>query len=125
MKGAQALIFIVCMSAAAGILGAVGLTDMWGVNPDTSEMDKVVAETESEVSVFTAQTGKETWLTDVFIIRAAIDTMSNAMSAVNQLPNMLIQLGLPPWVVMFVVAPLFLIIIFMVIYVATGRDVTR
>jgi hypothetical protein len=125
MNGANVLIFIVCMSAAAGVLYTAGVTDMWGVNPNTDEMDSVAADTESQLSTFTAQTGQETWLTDVFIIRAAIDTISGAMGAVNQLPNMLVQLGLPEWVVGFLVSPLFLVIIFMIIYVATGRDVTR
>lgn len=125
MNGSKVLVFIVCMSAAAGVLSASGLTDMWGVSPNTEEMDKVTTGTKANLSTFTAQTGQETWLTDVFIIRAAIDTISGAMDAVNQLPNMLIQLGIPAWIVVFVTAPLLLVIIFMVIYVATGRDVTR
>ncbi len=125
MKGANVLVLIVCMSAAAGVLSAAGMTDLWGVNPNTEELDQAAAGTEANLSTFTAQTGQETWLTDVFIIRAAIDTISGAMDAVNQLPNMLVQLGIPSWIVVFVAAPLFLTIIFMIIYVATGRDVTR
>lgn len=125
MKGSNVLIFIVCISAAAGVLATAGVTDLWGVNPNTDEIDSAAESTQSDLSTFTAQTGQETWLTDVFIIRAAIDTISGAMSAVNQLPNMLVQLGIPEWVVVYVAAPLFLVIIFMIIYVATGRDVTR
>jgi hypothetical protein len=125
MNGANVLFFIICLGAAAGIVATSGVTDMWGVNPNTDEIDSVADSTESQLSTFTAQTGQETWLTDVFIIRAAIDTISGAMDAVNHLPNMLVQLGIPEWVVGYLTAPLFLVIIFMIIYVATGRDVTR
>lgn len=125
MKATQILIFVVCMSAAAGLMASSGLNDDLGVNPDTDQIDDAVEGTEDNFSVYSATQTSDTFLTDIFLVTAILNTVKDSYNTLLSLPSMLTTMGIPEWVTEFVLAPMALILGFLFIFVAIGRDVSR
>lgn len=114
------LIFLLLLNGSAGILVASGLAADMQINPSpgmSEEMDNVV---DSARSGFSPNAGIGDTLIAMFI--AAISLVSVIVKGVFLAPEMFLNLGFPAWFVLPIFAPMYVVVVYDIIYVGTGRS---
>lgn len=124
-SAAQLLILVFCLVAASSALSAAGVTDYMNVESPDTGMDEEVENVSSDYKTFTTTKSEETYLTDIFMLRSALDSIKDGFSMLFGLPDMLVNMGLPRWAANFMTAPLPIIIGLLFIYMLSGRDPTK
>lgn len=120
---ATILLFIVCVSAVVGAMGASGTADWLGVNPDTG-VEEDLNESESELRDYSASREGS----DTSFIGATISGVDEAVSSfvlIFALADLLVNMGLPPWAATFIASPLVWSFGLFMIYMISGRGQVR
>lgn len=114
------LIFLVLMNGAVGIMSSSGLQDDLGVALAPGVTDSVDSAVNTAKDGFTANSGFADTL--IALILSALKLFSALIQSVFALPKMLINLGIPSWIVVPVSLPLYIIAALEFVFLATGRD---
>lgn len=113
-------IFLILSNGTVSVMEASGLNDDMGVAlaPGISEsMDSAI---DNLREGFSPSAGATDTLFTLFI--TAIDIFNIVIDAVTATPEMFLNLGFPAWIVFPIFTPMYVISVFEVIYVGTGRD---
>lgn len=114
------LVFLLLLNGSASIMSASGLTADMGINPSPEmqeEMDNVIGHAQEG---FGPNAGIGDTLFAMF--GAALSTVNTIVTGIFLAPQMFINLGFPSWFVVPVFAPMYLVVTYDLIFVATGRS---
>jgi hypothetical protein len=122
MTRISSTVFIVLMllNASAGIMVASGLSDDLGVTLAPGVSEKINELTDKVEQGFSPSSGLGETLFTLFI--AAILVFQLILDGVTLAPVMLTNMGFPPWLILPMFAPMYVIGVLELIYVGTGRD---
>lgn len=117
------MIFMVTMVAAATAIGASGLGAWTGLNPQTGAADDV-NQSKQELHNYSAtrQEGEVNFIGSIF---SSAGKVMSSFGMIFTFGSVLQNLGLPPWAVEFVVAPLTFLFGLFFIYLLSGRRTTK
>jgi len=114
------LIFLMLMNGTVGMMAASGLTSQLGVAlaPGVSDtMDDVQDRAERG---FSPASGFGETLFALFM--SGITLIQGLIKGVFAAPQLFINLGFPPWTVIPLMAPVYVIATLEILFMATGRD---
>jgi len=115
-----ALVFLILLNGAVGIMEASGLADDMGVTlapgVDTAMEDTI----DNAKQGFSANGGFGATLFG--LIAASISLTNTIVSGVFAFPTFVLNIGVPAWIVAPLFAPMYVVAVFEIIFVATGRD---
>jgi len=113
------LVFLILSNGAITIMESSGLSDDLGVTLAPGVNEEVENLINIADSGFSASEGTGDTLFTLF--SAGFSLVSLFMQSIWALPNMLLNVGFPVWIVVPLTGPLYLITTLEVLYVATGR----
>jgi len=114
------LIVLVLMNGTAGIMSQSGLSEDLGVTlaPGVSEnVDNAVATAQNGL---TADAGIIE--TTISLVLSGVQLFQALITAAFAMPQMLVNLGFPSYIVFPLAAPLYIIAALEFVFIATGRD---
>jgi hypothetical protein len=120
-RSTNIVIFLLLLNASAGLLTASGVAADWGIQPDPGG-DQQASAVNSEAQGLSPGKGGTETLFGLFI--TAANTFKGIFGFIFAGPLMLINLGLPSWLVTFVFAPQYVLVAVDLLYLFTGRDVS-
>ena len=113
------LIMMVLMNGAVGIMASSGLSDQLGIDIAPGVSDNVDAAVETAQEGFSADAGLGETLFAVFM--SALQTFSALINGIFALPQAMINIGFPAWIVWPIAMPLYIIATLEFIFIASGR----
>lgn len=122
-KVTNLMLFMVCLAAAAGAMGASGLTDEVGAAPDPG-ISEEVNQSEEEFKTYTASRD-EGATSFIGAVISGVDKTIDGFKLIFALYPMLVNLGLPEWVAAFISAPLYFLFGLFILYLLTGRQTSQ
>lgn len=110
--------FLVLLNASAGLITASGLGAALNVNPEIGGDGKIDGAEASAEEIKPSQGNLDT-LYSLFV--STTGTMEDIFTIITYGPQMLMNLGVPTWIVGFVGAPATFIVAMDVVHFLTGR----
>lgn len=122
MRSTNILIFLVALNASAVVVGAAGVSDSIGYSPGIGGDDQIE---QANSSLDTVNTEKASGL-DTFVgaVISAASTLIDVFGVVIAGPAMMINLGVPRFIVVPLAAPLYLLVGIDILQILSGRDLT-
>lgn len=118
-QATKAMMFIVCIGAAAIVMQASGLAGYTGLDPHTGIQDDI-NDSKSETRNYSASTAGD----DAGLVGGIFGSVGQGIRSFGllyQASSMLVNLGLPTWLATFIVAPLPFVAMFLFMYLVSGR----
>lgn len=107
-------------NAAANFLKAAGAQEVWGVTAEPGVGQEVQRANESAAEIGSGPVGLIDALGGATV--AAVDALAGLFSIIFAAPTLLLNVGVPTFIVTFVFAPLYLIVAIDVIAILRGFD---
>lgn len=120
----EIMLFIILVVSMAGAMNASGLSQDFGVQPETgiedevNDTQEVLQDRDYEAN---REKGEVNFIGSVF---ASVDKVVGAFVLVYELKAMMINVGLPGWLATFLASPIFLILGIFMLYMISGRRMT-
>jgi len=114
------LVILVLVNSAVGIADASGLTEDTGVELDTGVSESLDAAVDQARTGFSPDSGAGETLFTLFI--GAYFFAQAMFQTVFSAPTLLMNLGFPAWFVVPITAPIYIIAMMDLVYIAAGRD---
>jgi hypothetical protein len=122
MRSTNILIFLVALNASAVVLGAAGVSQSVGYDPNIGGDAQIESANESVGDVNTNKgSGFDTFVGAVI---SAASTLTDVFGIVIAGPTMLINLGAPGFIVYPLATPLYLLVGIDILQIISGRDLT-
>jgi len=122
MRSTNILIFLVALNASAVVLGAAGVSQSVGYDPNIGGDAQIESANESLGDVNTNKgSGFDTFVGAVI---SAASTLTDVFGIVIAGPTMLINLGAPAFIVFPLATPLYLLVGIDILQIISGRDLT-
>ena len=99
-------IILVMSNASAGFLLTAGVADVWGISPETGIGSEVARGQESAEAVGSGPVGLIDAMGGATI--AAVDAITGTFSIMFAAPTLLLNMGIPAFIVTFAFAPLYI-----------------
>lgn len=114
------LILMILVNGSVGIMSSSGLEADLGVSLAPGVSDSVDSAVQTAERGLSANSGFAQTL--IALILSALQLFSALIRAVFAFPQMLMNLGIPSWIVVPVSLPLYVIAALEFVFLATGRD---
>jgi hypothetical protein len=122
MRSTNILIFLVALNASAVVIGAVGLGADLGYQPTIGGDAEIQTANESAANV-EAQSDSA-FDTFVGAVISAASTITTILGVVTAGPQMLINLGVPAFIVLPLATPLYILVGIDILQIISGRSLT-
>lgn len=122
MRSTNILIFLVALNASAVVIGAVGVGADLGYQPTIGGDGEIQNANESAANV-EAQSDSA-FDTFVGAVISAASTITTILGVVTAGPQMLINLGVPAFIVLPLATPLYILVGIDILQIISGRDLT-
>lgn len=122
MRSTNILIFLVALNASAIVIGAVGLGADLGYQPTIGGDGEIQNANESAANV-EAQSDSA-FDTFVGAVISAASTITTILGVVTAGPQMLVNLGVPAFIVLPLATPLYILVGIDILQIISGRDLT-
>jgi len=122
MRSTNILIFLVALNASAVVVGAVGLGADLGYQPTIGGDAKI--ETANESAANAEAQSDSAFDTFVGAVISAASTITTILGVVTAGPQMLINLGVPAFIVLPLATPLYILVGIDILQIISGRDLT-
>jgi len=117
VRSANILMFLVFLNGAAALMGAAGVTDAMGVQPEVGGDETINQAQENSQNVSAGADAVQT--TFIGNVVEAAKTAGKVFSVVYAGPQMISNLGVPTWLTAFIFGPMYFVVALDVLSVFT------
>lgn len=117
MRSTNIVVFLVLVNSAAVLVGAVGIADV-GAAPQIGQTSEITAAQDEAFSITTERSALDTFISGVIAAASSVQTIFEVAVAG---PTMLANLGVPGPIVVFLTAPLYILVALDILQVLSGR----
>lgn len=120
MRSTNLVVFLVLLNASAVLVGAVGIGDV-GTAPQIGGDSEIQAAQDVGTDISTDRSALDTFVSGIIAAAGSVQTIFTVAIAG---PTLLANLGVPGPVVLFLSAPLYIVVALDILQVLSGRDLT-
>jgi len=120
MRSTNIVVFLVLLNSAAVLVGAAGITDV-GTAPQIGGDAEIQAAQNEATGISTERSALDTFISGIIAAASSVQTVF-AVAVAG--PTLLANLGVPSSVVIFLSAPLYILVAFDILQVLSGRSLS-
>jgi len=120
MRSTNIVVFLVLLNSAAALVGAVGIAGV-GATPQIGGVEEIDTAQQQATDISTERSALDTFISGIIAAASSVQTIFAVAIAG---PSLLANLGVPGPVVLFLSAPLYIIVALDILQVLSGRSLT-